>query len=400
MDIRYFFFLSIICISGCTIDKNPLDLALASNSTLIQKVMSNPEKYEVQIIYTSVQKNEKNEIHLKRFDYRLDTTTYFYPASTVKMPVAFLAFQRIQELRAQGYPLTIHTPMTIDSISPPQSGMTYDSCSPSSLPSIASLVDQVFAISDNNAYNRLYEFLGQEYINTELIRKNIFTNSHITTRVGVGGFDRLENQYLNPITFKDGNQVILKIEGRRSAFTTDHSYTNTLKGVAYIEDGKKINKPFEMKEKNFINLADLERSLQHAVIPEYFPENERYIIDENDFSYLMTSMTKLPHDFICHKNNESYYDGYVKFFMYGDTKEEIPSHINIKNKVGVAYGYLTDCAYIEDSKNDIRFFLSATIHVNENKTYNDGVYEYDSIGIPFLAQLGREIYHYELKNKK
>jgi len=94
-----------------------------------------------------------------------------------------------------------------------------------------------------------------------------------------------------------------------------------------------------------------------------------------------------------------YYDGYCKFFIYGDTKENIPEHLEIYNKVGFAYGTLTDCAYIKDAKKNIDFLLTATILVNKDGIFNDDAYEYDEIGIPFLAQLGREIYQQELKRK-
>ena len=99
-------------------------------------------------------------------------------------------------------------------------------------------------------------------------------------------------------------------------------------------------------------------------------------------------------------DQDEYYDGYVKFFMYGDNQQSIPDHMRIFNKVGYAYGTLTDCAFIFDLKYNIAFFLTATIHVNENETFNDGVYEYDDVGIPFLASLGRKIYEYELTREK
>jgi len=60
---------------------------------------------------------------------------------------------------------------------------------------------------------------------------------------------------------------------------------------------------------------------------------------------------------------------------------------------------LTDCAYIHDTKENIEYFLTATIHVNENQIYNDGVYEYDEIGIAFLAELGRVIHKYMIEEK-
>ena len=67
--------------------------------------------------------------------------------------------------------------------------------------------------------------------------------------------------------------------------------------------------------------------------------------------------------------------------------------------MGYAYGTLTETAYIVDKKEDIQFLLSATILVNKNRIFNDDTYEYDEIGILFLAQLGREFYEYSLDNK-
>ena len=98
-------------------------------------------------------------------------------------------------------------------------------------------------------------------------------------------------------------------------------------------------------------------------------------------------------------DEKEHYDSYVKFFMYGDSKERIPEHIKIYNKVGYAYGTLTETALITDEKEDIAFLLSATILVNKNGIFNDDTYEYDEIGIPFLAQLGRELYIYERTRK-
>ncbi len=99
-------------------------------------------------------------------------------------------------------------------------------------------------------------------------------------------------------------------------------------------------------------------------------------------------------------DSSEYYDSYVKYFMFGDSKEKIPENIRIFNKVGMAYGFLTDVAYIVDFKNNVEFMLSAVIHVNNNEIYNDDNYEYDEIGIPFLAELGRIIYNFELKRER
>jgi len=85
-------------------------------------------------------------------------------------------------------------------------------------------------------------------------------------------------------------------------------------------------------------------------------------------------------DVIAYHDTSEYYDGYVKFFMFGDTKEPIPSSIRIFDKCGESYGYLIDNAYIVDFENGIEFLLTAVIQVNQDQIYNDDKYEYDEIG--------------------
>ena len=379
--------------------KMVLDLKNEKLAPVLQK----PNQYALQIIYTEVDKASE-KIHLKRHQYRLDTTEYFYPASTVKMPVAFLALEKLNLLKDSISGAGIHTPIHFDSVRPPQSPMKYDSCSPSRNPTIASLIDQVFAISDNNAYNRLFEWTGQEFINKSLYQKNIFTNSRILTRVGVSGFDSIENTHLNPITFlNEEGDTIYHQTAQQSVFTEYPTIRNYEKGKGYYDasSAKIIEQPFDMSQKNFINLADLDRIIKRIVYPTLYEKEKSFKIAESDYQYLLESMAKLPEDFLCYADNKDhYYDSYVKFFLFGDHKNPIPEHITIINKVGLAYGYLTDVAYIRDHKNDVEFFLSATLLVNNNEIFNDGVYEYDSVGIPFLAELGRKIYAYELSKKQ
>ena len=69
----------------------------------------------------------------------------------------------------------------------------------------------------------------------------------------------------------------------------------------------------------------------------------------------------------------------------------VKNKLKIYNKVGDAYGTLTDNAYIVDDENGIDFLLTATLLVNSNGVFNDNQYDYETQGLPFLAQLGREV---------
>ncbi|HMQ06689.1 MAG TPA: serine hydrolase [Saprospiraceae bacterium] len=404
MDWRIYIFIISLISNGCLHlynVHNPLEDIMASEIPAIKSVADSLNQYELQIIFTPLFEKDGQWKPGKRHTFRLDTTHYFYPASTVKMPVAFLALQKLKELREKGYPLTRDTPIFFGEGRAPMTSMDSDTCSSSGLPTIASMIEQIFTVSDNISYVRLYEFLGQEYINNELRKKGIFTNSRIITRVGVTGFSTEENRYVNPFYFGSKDSPLYQEELRYSHFQIPEveRLSLTFKGKGYLDqDGNLQDGAFDMSEKNFINLPDLERSLMVALFPEWYDESSRYTIDEDDDQFLQSTLVKLPKDFPCYSDTARYYDGYVKFFMYGDTKLPIPQNITIKNKVGFAYGTLTDCSYIEDRQRNIRFFLTATILVNRNGIFNDGVYEYKELGLPFMAALGREVYRYMVNN--
>ncbi len=44
--------------------------------------------------------------------------------------------------------------------------------------------------------------------------------------------------------------------------------------------------------------------------------------------------------------------------------------------------------------------LSATILANKDGVFNDSKYDYETIGFPFMKNLGRVIYEYESKKKQ
>jgi hypothetical protein len=41
--------------------------------------------------------------------------------------------------------------------------------------------------------------------------------------------------------------------------------------------------------------------------------------------------------------------------------------------------------------------VSATLLVNKDGIFNDDAYDYDAIGFPFMAELGRQLYAKNLK---
>ena len=94
-------------------------------------------------------------------------------------------------------------------------------------------------------------------------------------------------------------------------------------------------------------------------------------------------------------DSSSYWDTYCKFLLLGSERVSVPNGIKIYNKVGDAYGFLTDIAYIVDADQKVEFLLSATIACNRDGIFNDDKYDYDDIGYPFMKHLGEVILKYE-----
>lgn len=68
--------------------------------------------------------------------------------------------------------------------------------------------------------------------------------------------------------------------------------------------------------------------------------------------------------------------------------------------MGWACRFSTDVSYIIDLTNNIEYMLAATVYVNKDDVLNDGKYDYDNSGYPFLFQLGQTVYDYELNRKR
>ena len=79
-----------------------LEALMASHPEHFAAVLENPEQHRVQIIYTQIDRDADNRPSFRAYTYRLDADEYFYPASTVKLPTAILALEKLGELDIDG----------------------------------------------------------------------------------------------------------------------------------------------------------------------------------------------------------------------------------------------------------------------------------------------------------
>ncbi|SFR68415.1 serine hydrolase [Maribacter stanieri] len=372
----FLLFICCIAIASCSQQKqnlNFLEVALSSDNAKIKRVVDSIDNYQVQIKYTQIDRKNDSVIFTD-YDFQVNDSMYFYPASTVKFPTAVLALEKLNKIDS----LSIQTKYYVE-------GDTIES-------TFAKDISEIFAVSDNLANNRLVEFLGFEAINQNLREKGI-SPVRITHRLGQRSDDLRTKPliiYINDSTTGITSFILNK--------TPDElELLEIKKGVGYYENEELVEVPFNFSQKNYYPISSQHNVLKRILFPNNFEETERFHISVEQRNFLLEAMHTVPqkagYDAI------TYYDSYCKFFLYGDTKENIPEHLEIYNKVGFAYGTLTDSAYVKDTENNVEFLLTTTILVNKDGIFNDDAYEYEEIGIPFLAQLGREIYHQELNRK-
>ncbi|WP_353719523.1 serine hydrolase [Dyadobacter sp. 676] len=376
-----------------------LEKLLRSRLELFGNILNHPQKNEVQVLYTQIDRDRNNVPHFKSYSYNLDDLHYFFPASTVKLPTVIFALEKLNELKITG--LSRNSTMITGADFAKQTPVEKDSSAANGMPSLEHYIKKILLVSDNDAYNRLYEWIGRAEINERLHRHGL-TTSRILNRYAVKDTDET-SRHTNPVSFYDGARLIYSQPGRFDPKDYPLNLTSTTMGRAYMDSSDRlVNKPFDMSNKNAFSLTDQQQVLKKLLFPEVFPERERFHLTAEDYRLIYTYMSKLPSesDFPRYDPVE-YWPLYAKFLFYGADKDARPDrNIRIFNKYGDSYGFIVDNAYIVDFENRIEFMLSAVVQSNEDGVFNDNRYEYKEVCNPFMKNLGRLIYQYELGRKR
>lgn len=358
--------------------------------------MQQPESYRLQIIYTQINRDKNNTPHFKNYYFHYDPQQYFNPASLVKMPLAFLALEKLNNLNKKG--VNKNTTLFYDSSYSGQKALYKDSSSINGLPSIAHFIKRAFLISENDPYNRMYQFVGQETINRNLHQKG-YKDVRITRQFM--GFTPDQNRHTNEISFLNSDGSVLY--NQLPAYNRDSfNFSQVIKlGKGHLNrNDSLINEPFDFTMHNNLPLEDAQQMLQSVLFPVSVPLQQRFNLAKDDEAFLYRYLSQFPSETSYPKYDTSlFYDSYVKFF-FRDSTHRLPPGTRVFNKVGWSYGFLTDISYVANFNHGVEYMLAATLYVNSDEILNDNKYEYNTIGYPFLFQLGQTIYKYELHRQR
>lgn len=390
-------FIVLACNKNSNREDNLLQDLMEQEPDKFSDIIRNKDPYEIQIIYTQIDRDAANKPSFSSHYFNVDSTRYFYPASTVKLPMVLLSLEKLRNLNIRG--LDLHTPMFHDSVYHGQISVRNDSTSENGLPSVSHYSKKILVVSDNDAFNRLYEFMGQQAIDENLKKKG-YESIRILHRLD-RSLSQNENRHTEAVKFVKDGLVVYQQPG----LINDKPIIvnkKILKGKGFIRNDSLIQKPFDFTDKNFYPLTSQQHILRSIIFPESVNARNKFNISEEDRKFVLKYMSQLPTEtkFPDYNSDTTYYDAYCKFLVYGGERGEMLKNIRIFNKVGDAYGYLIDNAYVVDFENKVEFMLSAVINTNTDSIYNDSKYEYEKLGFPFMKNLGKLIYDYELKRNK
>lgn len=362
--------------------------SIISKSNLLKELCSNSKKFRIQIIYTPVKKGVPSD---KSYIFSPDPE-YVYCASLVKLPVSIFAIEKLNDLK-----IPINAAMRTDSCIKCHRVYSQDTTSISKKPSIEHYIKKMFLVSDNEAYGRVYEFVGVDEIHQKL-KQYGYPDTRIINRYD-GSCSGLDNGITNPIKFYNSSgDLVYSQPCKTSKLQLSHPMGQVKVGNAYYNSKNKlIKQPKEFTYMNHIPLNEIHEMLKELI----YDQKKRFKINIEQRDFLIDYLTKLPSESQSPVYNpKKYYDSYKKYLIYGDSKKIKNYNIKVTNIVGQSYGFMVDCARIKDDSNKIEFLLTASIYANADEVINDGKYEYNSVALPFFAELGRLFYQFELNRAK
>ncbi|GAA3952475.1 hypothetical protein GCM10022406_37730 [Hymenobacter algoricola] len=379
------------------VDSPLLDSLLRANPRLAP-VINKAAKYELQIIYTQINRDTQNRPQFTQHSFHLDARQYFNPASLVKLPVAALALEKLNSLHQAG--LTRRSPMATGTAFRCQTPVSYVASADSDrLNTVGNYCKRMLLASDNNAYNRLYEFLGQRPLNERLWQLG-YPQIRIVRRFAP--CDTTANRYTNPIAlYTEQGAVAYRQPAAVNSTALGFPLGRILKGRGYRGGGQLVARPYDFTTANYLPLQSATDILQAVIFPQAVAPAQRFNLMATDYAYLRYYLHSSPHAAAFRPfASDKYFDAYKKYLYYGrNPNSTLQQGLHLYNVVGMSHGYLADVAYFADSLKQIEFMLSAVVYVNNDGIINDGAYEYTSIGLPFLAELGQTLYQYEAKRQ-
>ncbi len=226
---------------------DPIEHVLKSENSKIKTVVDHLKNHQVQILFTQV-KREGNRVVFTDYQFQVDDENYFYPASTVKFPVALLALAKLNDIdKSDGNSKFYVEGDTIET--------TFNR-----------EIEKIFAVSDNQSFNRFVEFLGQDYINTTLNKLDVGP-VRIAHRLSTSEADEITSK---PLIIYENDSTTFSLEPNINTTATTLNLHNITKGSGFYAQDSFYAEPYDFSFKNYYPISRLHEFFKRTIFPESF----------------------------------------------------------------------------------------------------------------------------------
>ncbi len=364
-------------------EPSPFPRIFAAMPPTLAALVDDP-RHAVQVRWIRIVRDAAGARRFVAYDHGLSPRRWFPAASVAKLPMALLMAEAVQAAGGDA-----DSVLRLDGA--PASGEWGDE---SLDDTFARGIDRTFAVSDNRPFNRWYELLGGERIHRRLAELGY---PHVRLISRLGSSDAEPNR-------RSGGGALISADGRMLRhFPADIAkprrfpFGPVLIGDGWRnDDGTLLPGPHDFSRANFMPLADSLRMLQAFVSPESVPAAQRWAIHDPLRARLLRALALRPRESVSPTYPEADYpDGYARWFFVGDGAARYPDGLSVSGKSGMAYGSISEAAYVVDRDSGAEFMLAASILANADGIFNDDRYEYNTVAIPFMAALARAVLDFE-----
>ena len=349
---------------------------IKGKESVVDNVLANPAKYHLQINFTAVEEDQGN---IKLNDYSLYKDKYYYhPASLIKFPLALISLEMLTRFQ-QEYGLSLQTPIQSKTCSCDFGTDTY--VNHLKQPNLDNLYKEMLVMSNNDAYNFFYDFVGTTHFNKRMKELNI---PDIILR------NRFYSGCAGTAAKMSGGIQFMKD-------SVNASYSINCQQDTLLDNTQSIylNDPTAITH-NVVSLSSLHQLMIQLFYPTLFNKEKTLNISEANLNYFKTTISSYPNslpDYVGYPNH------YHKYLIPSHLINNKDSAIKVYSKNGNAGGYISDVMYFTDEKNKVKYFLSVSMYNATTKYYYRRRARYTSPGLDFFRQLSKILYNYEKENR-
>lgn len=357
-----------------------LETLLGAAGLTARRVLAARDSYQPQVLVTRCVREGSGWRAQESQAFGLRPRQWFAAASWVKLPLAGLLLEELDrrglDIAAGALRLEIEGTAACAPLPAAQAGGWR----------LDALMQSMLVVSDNLAYNALYELLGSDTIHARL-RELGFPGIRMATRLGCPQ-PRSPGKLAARLRDARG-AVVWESPAQLQETFQRFPHGKARAGRAWAEGGRVIPGAHDFSDSNFIPLADvhhmtLEFGGQVGLLFELTAPTRRWLADTlslvpRQAGGLGVEQRALP-------------DDHSKWLLPLDAAGHFPAHLRIRSKNAQSYGWIGDSAFIVDEQAGRACALTALAFVDRDGVLNDGTYDYAGTGRPFLREVGSALW--------